>query len=76
MRKYHAPVRFCLILKTKNPSDLKYRPIGVRETLFRLLGRAILSKAGKEIGGQIKPLQLAVGVSGGVDIAASLAGLL
>ena len=76
MRKYLAPVRLCLIPKTKNPSDLKFRPIGVGEVLFRLLGRAILSKVGKEIGGQIAPLQLAVGVSGGVEIAASVAGLL
>ena len=76
MRKYLVPVRLCLIPKTKNPSDLKFRPIGVGETLFRLLGRAILSKVGKDIGGQIAPLQLAVGISGGVEIAASLAGLL
>ena len=76
MRKYFAPVRLCLIPKTKNPSDLKFRPIGVGETLFRLLGRAILSKVGKEIGNQIAPLQLAVGISGGVEIAASIAGML
>ena len=76
MSKYLAPVRLCLIPKTKNPSNLKFRPLGVGETLFRLLGRAILSKVGKEIGGQIAPLQLAVGVSGGVEIAASVAGML
>ena len=58
------------------PSDLKFRPIGVGETLFRLLSRAILSKVGKEIGNQIAPLQLAVGISGGVEIAASIAGML
>ena len=76
MRKYLAPVRLCLVPKTKNLSNLKFRPIGVGEVLFRLLGRAILSKVGKEVGGQIESLQLAVGVSGGVEIAASIAGLL
>ena len=76
MRKYLAPVRLCLIPKTKNPSDLKFRPIGIGETLFRLLRRAILRRVGKEIGNQITPLQLAVGVSGGVEIAATMAGML
>ena len=56
MRKYLAPVRLCLIPKTKNPSDLKFRPIGIGETLFRLLGRALLSRVGKEIGNQITSL--------------------
>ena len=32
MRKCLAPIRLCLIPKTKNPSDLKFRPIGIVET--------------------------------------------
>ena len=76
MQKYLAPVRLCLIPKTKNPSDFKFRPIGIGEPLFRLLGRAILSRVGKEIGNQMTPLQLAVDVSGGVEIAATMAGML
>ena len=38
--------------------------------------RTILAKVGKELGTKIAPQQLAVGISGGVEIAASIAGML
>ena len=76
IRSYLTDVRLCLIPKSDNPLHPTYRPIGVGETIFRLLGRTILAKVGKTIGGQIAPLQLAVGIPGGVEIAASLAGML
>ena len=75
-RNHLTNVRLCLIPKSSNPSETKYRPIGVGETIFRLLGRTILNKIGKEIGEKVAPYQLAVGISGGVEIAASIAGIL
>ena len=76
IRSYITDVRLCLIPKSDNPLNPTYRPIGVGETIFRLLGRTILAKVGKDIGGKIAPHQLAVGIPGGVEIAASLAGML
>ena len=76
VRGYLTNVRLCLIPKSNSPSDIKYRPIGVGETIFRLLGRTILNKVGKDIGDKIAPHQLAVGIPGGVEIAASMAGML
>ena len=69
-------MRLCLIPKSDNQLQPTYRPIGVGETTFRLLGRTILAKAGKELGQKIAPQQLAVGIAGGVEIAASIAGML
>ena len=76
IRSYLTDVRLCLIPKSDNPLQPTYRMIGVGETTFRLLGRTILAKVGKEIGKKIAPQQLAVGISGGVEIAASIAGML
>ena len=76
IRSYLTDVRLCLIPKSTDTVNPKYRPIGVGETMFRLLGRTILNKIGKNIGANIAPHQLAVGISGGVETAACLAGLL
>ena len=76
IRSYLTDVRLCLIPKSDNPLLPTYRPIGVGETIFRLLGRTILAKIGKDIGKKIAPHQLAVGIPGGVEIAASIAGML
>ena len=76
IRSYLTDVRLCLIPKSDNPSLPTYRPIGVGETIFRLLGRTVLAKIGKDIGKKIAPHQLAVGIPGGVEIAASIAGML
>ena len=76
IRGYLTNVRLCLIPKSSDPREPTYRPIGVGETIFRLLGRTVLNKIGKEIGDKLAPHQLAVGIPGGVEIAASLAGLL
>ncbi len=76
MRTYITNVRLCLLPKPGDIGITKYRPIGIGETLFRFLGRVIHNKIGKEVGKQLAPLQLAVGISGGVEIAATIAGLL
>ena len=48
----------------------EYRPLGIGETFFRLLGKTVQSSIGRDVGLQLQPLQLAIGVSGGVEIAA------
>ncbi len=50
-----------------------HRPLGIGEAWYRFLGRALLLKMGKEVGGQLKPLQLGCGVPGGCEIAARMA---
>jgi hypothetical protein len=52
-----------------------YRPIGIGETLYRALGSAVMRARGPAIATRLQPHQLAVGVSGGVEIAAVMADL-
>jgi hypothetical protein len=55
--------------------DTAYRPIGIGEILYRALGSTVIRTQGPHISTILKPHQLAVGVSGGVEIAAVLADL-
>ncbi len=50
-----------------------HRPLGIGEAWYRFLGRAILLKLGKEVGGGLKPLQLGCDVPGGCEIASRMA---
>jgi hypothetical protein len=52
-----------------------YRPIGIGETLYRALGSAVMRAHGPAIATRLQPHQLAVGVKGGVEIAAVMADL-
>ena len=55
------------------PEAGKFRPIGIGEAWYRLLGRCILKDVGAEVGQQLKPIQMGCGVSGGSEIAARMA---
>jgi hypothetical protein len=44
-----------------------YRPIAVGETLRRLVGKVFLDKFGKTVGLGLQPIQVGVGVRGGLD---------
>lgn len=55
------------------PNSNGFRPLGIGEAWYRFLGRALLLSIGKEVGGQLKPLQLGCGVPGGCEIAARMA---
>ena len=53
----------------------EYRPLGIGEVFFRLLGKTVQSSIGRVIGQHLQPLQLAIGVAGGVEIAAEATAL-
>ena len=55
--------------------DEAWRPLGIGEGWYRLMGRVINRKCAKTIGDLLNPLQLCVGVSGGCEIAARIAQL-
>lgn len=57
------------------PKAQGYRPMGVGEVLYRLMGSCIIKEHGEEIAKHLLPHQLGVGVRGGVEIAAIIAGL-
>ncbi len=49
------------------PEAGKFRPIGIGEAWYRLLlGRCILKEVGREVGGQLSPLQMVLESLGGV----------
>ncbi len=63
-------VRAVLIHK---PEVGKFRPIGIGEAWYRLLGRCILKEIGGEVGELLAPIQMmGCGVSGGSEIAARM----
>jgi hypothetical protein len=55
--------------------DASYRPIGIGEVLYRCLGSTVMRVQGPIVSAYLSPLQLAVGVSAGVEIAAVIAAL-
>lgn len=61
------------VLIPKN--DHAFRPLGIGETWYRVLGRALLSAVCAEVGAQLSPLQLGCGIQGGCEIAARAAQL-
>jgi hypothetical protein len=52
------------------------RPLGIGEAWYRFLGRAVIRKIGAEVGDQLRPLQLGIGISGGSEIAGRMAQLI
>jgi len=50
-----------------------WRPLGIGEGWYRLLWRIVMGKVGAELGRNLMPNQLAVGVKGGCEIGARLA---
>ena len=60
-------------LPPKNDGSGKFRPIGIGDGWYRLLGRVTSAKESPEIGNMLKPLQLAVGVASGCEIGARIA---
>jgi hypothetical protein len=54
------------------PEVGKFRPIGIGEAWYRLLGRCILKEIGGEVGELLAPIQMGCGVSGGSEIAARM----
>lgn len=58
--------RSCLIPKEGGG----YRPLGIGEVWYRIMGRTIVRVLGPDIANQLMPLQLGSGVSGGVEMAA------
>jgi hypothetical protein len=66
-----ATSRLVFIPKDENA----YRPIGIGEILYRVMGSTIIRIEGPRLATILQPHQLAVGVSGGVEIAAVLADL-
>ena len=56
-------------------SNNSYRPIGIGEVFYRVLGSSVMATIGHRVGQALLPRQLAVGISGGVEIAAVMADL-
>ena len=50
-----------------------WRPLGIGESWYRLMGRAVLLQESVGIGRSLLPHQLAVGIKGGCEIGARLA---
>lgn len=59
--------RSVLIPKQNDPGS--YRPLGIGESWYRVLGRIVMANLGERVGERLLPLQLAVGIKGGVEIA-------
>ena len=62
--------RSVLIPKPAEPGSV--RPLGIGESWYRLIGRIAVAALGEGVGLELMPLQLAVGIPGGVEIAARL----
>jgi hypothetical protein len=55
--------------------DGSWRPLGMGECFYRLMGRVAIKSYSAEVGKELAPLQMCVGVSGGCEIAARMADL-
>ena len=64
--------RAALIPKT----DGSWRPLGMGECWYRLMGRAVVRAVAQGVGDELGPLQVAVGDKGGCEIAARMTQLL
>jgi hypothetical protein len=53
--------------------DGSWRPLGMGECWYRLMGRVIVQSYSEEVGQKLAPLQLCVGVTAGCEIAARMA---
>eukprot|EP01039_Chlorochromonas_danica_P011798 gene11798-13280_t len=69
---HHLWTRSRAVLLPK-PEAGKFRPLGIGETWYRVLGRCLLRDIGESPGANLQPLQLGGGVSGGCEIAARMA---
>lgn len=68
-RDYWVPSRAVLLPK----GDTAWRPLGIGECWYRLLGKTVMLHEGRFIGKALLPLQLGVGMRGGSEIAGRLA---
>ena len=59
-----------VVLLEKPGTPVTYRPIGIGEVIYRILARTAQTSIGKRVGAKLQPHQLAIGTSGGVEIAA------
>jgi hypothetical protein len=50
----------------------EYRPLGIGDAWYRLLGKVVSNRIGREVGARLQPLQLGVGISGGCEIGARI----
>jgi hypothetical protein len=72
--KYWIVSRSVLIPKhSSDMTKVKWRPLGIGDAWYRLLGRAILKIVSKDVADSLMPYQYAVGVSCGTDKCANLA---
>jgi hypothetical protein len=55
--------------------DGGFRPLGIGETWYRILGKCILQVVAAKVGEGLKPVQLGCGIRGGCEIAARLSQL-
>lgn len=68
-RDYWVPSRAVLLPK----GDTAWRPLGIGECWYRLLGKTVMLTKGRGVGSALLPLQLGVGMKGGSEIAGRLA---
>ena len=61
------------VLIPKNDGTGGWRPLGIGESWYRLLGRIAIRAQSRAVGEQLLPIQFAVGVSSGCEIAARTA---
>jgi len=73
VRGLWTDVKVALLQKPGTP--ISYRPIGIGEVLLRILAKTVQKNIGRRIGERLQPVQLALGVSGGVEIAAVITDL-
>jgi hypothetical protein len=64
-REWWVPSRASLFPK----GESAWRPLGIGESWYRLLGRAVMKKMGEDVGNLLAPLQLGAGIPGGSEIA-------
>lgn len=71
-RDWWTPSRAVLLPKGSNT----WRPLGIGDAFYRILGKAVMIAIGDRIGQEIRPIQLGVGTSGGSEIAGRMANVM
>lgn len=71
-REWWTPSRAVLLPK----GDDAWRPLGIGDAFYRILGKAVMIAIGERIGCELRPIQLGVGTSGGSEIAGRMAGVM